>query len=97
MLVEIWARNVHPRMRIEWGAYPSFLGHSDTPGCFRCHNRDLQDEGGLWISDDCTLCHSILAYDESTSFAYLDTPDEKAPNRPMHIYLREEFLAATDH
>lgn len=96
VLVEIWARNIHPGMRIEWGAYPSFLGHSDTPGCFRCHNRDLQDEEGLWISDDCTLCHSILAYDEPTAFAYLEVPEEKARNRPMHSYLREEFLAATD-
>jgi hypothetical protein len=30
-LVAIWARNVHPGMRTEWGAYPSFLGHTDTP------------------------------------------------------------------
>ena len=51
-------------MNIDWGAYPSFLGHSDTPGCFRCHTRDLQDDEGHWISDDCTLCHSILAYGE---------------------------------
>lgn len=96
VLVKIWARNIHPGMKIGWGAYPSFIGHSDTPGCFRCHNRDLQDEEGLWISDDCTLCHSILAYDEPTAFAYLEAPGEKAPNRPMHTYLREEFLAATD-
>ena len=92
--VDVWARNVHPGMNIGWGAYPSFLGHSDTPGCFRCHNRDLQDAEGRWISDDCTLCHSILAYGESTPFAYLEPADEKAPNRPMHEYLRDEFLTS---
>jgi hypothetical protein len=91
-LVDVWARNIHPEMNIGWGAYPSFLGHTDTPGCFRCHTRDLQDSDGLWISDDCTLCHSILAYGEPTAFAYLDAADEKARNRPMHEYLREEFL-----
>jgi hypothetical protein len=94
-LVAIWARNIHPGMRIEWGAYPSFLGHSDTPGCFRCHTRNLQDADGDWISDDCTLCHSILAYGEGEAFAYLEEPPEKARNRPMHHYLREEFLEST--
>ena len=96
-LEEIWARNIHPQMRIEWGAYPSFLGHTDTPGCFRCHTRDLQDSEGLWISDDCTLCHSILAYGEPEPFAYLKPALEKSRNRPMHEYLREEFLASTSH
>jgi hypothetical protein len=95
-LVDIWARNVHPGMNIEWGAYPSFLGHSDTPGCFRCHCRDLQDADGSWISDDCTLCHSILAFGEPEPFAYLEPPAEKARNRPMHEFLREEFLHSTN-
>jgi len=93
-LVDVWARNIHPGMKIEWGAYPSFLGHSDTPGCFRCHNRDIQDAEGYWISDDCTLCHSILSYGEETPFAYLEAAREKAPNRPMHEFLREEFLTS---
>lgn len=94
-LVAIWARNVHPNMRIEWGAYPSFLGHTDTPGCFRCHSRDLQDGDGQWISDECTLCHSILAYGEPEPFAYLEPAAEKSRNRAMHDYLRDEFLAST--
>jgi hypothetical protein len=93
-LVSVWQRNIHPGMKIDWGAYPSFLGHSDSPGCFRCHTRDLQDERGNWISDDCTICHSILAYGEAEPFAYLEPAREKAPNRPMHEYLRDEFLTS---
>ncbi|MDX2437670.1 MAG: NapC/NirT family cytochrome c [Acidobacteriota bacterium] len=95
VLEDIWARNIHPGMNIGWGAYPSFLGHSDTPGCFRCHTRDLQDDRGNWIPDDCTLCHSILAYGEDVAFAYLEPTPEKARNRAMHEYLRDEFLAST--
>ncbi len=91
----VWTRNIHPDMNIDWGAYPSFLGHSDSPGCFRCHTRNLQDEAGTWIPDDCTLCHSILAYGEDEAFAYLEPTPEKARNRAMHEYLREEFLAST--
>jgi hypothetical protein len=96
-LVEVWARNIHPGMRVEWGAYPSFLGHSESPGCFRCHTRDLQDAEGGWISDDCTLCHSILAYGEAAPFAYLDPAIEGARNRPMHEYLHDEFLESVDN
>ena len=96
-LEKIWERNIHPGMKIEWGAYPSFLGHSDTPGCFRCHSRDLQDSEGAWIPDGCTLCHSILAYGEDDAFAYLEPTPEKSRNRPMHEYLRDEFLKSTAH
>ncbi len=94
-LVAVWARNIHPGMGVEWGSYPSFLGHRGSPGCFRCHSRDLKDEQGVWIPDECTLCHSILAYDENEPFAYLEPADEKAKNRPMHEYLRQEFLEST--
>ncbi len=94
-LVAVWARNVHPGMKIEWGAYPSFLGHQGSTGCFRCHTRELQNVDGDWISDDCTLCHSILAYGESQPFAYLEPAPEKARNRPMHEFLRQEFLSST--
>ena len=94
-LEKVWARNIHPGMKIEWGAYPSFLGHSDNPGCFRCHTRELQDDQGHWIPDDCTLCHSILAYGEDDAFAYLEPTPEKSRNMAMHEYLREEFLEST--
>ena len=94
-LETIWARNIHPGMNIEWGAYPSFLGHTDTAGCFRCHTRDLQDADGVWISDDCTLCHSILAMDSPGKFQFLQPLKEKDPDRMMHQYLRGEFLGIT--
>jgi hypothetical protein len=92
VLQEVYTRNIHHRMKIGWGAYPTLLGHTEAPGCFRCHSRDLQDAGGGWITDDCTLCHSILANDESEPFAYLAEAGENAPNRAMHEYLRDEFL-----
>jgi len=93
-LAVVWSRNVHPGMNITWGAYPSFLGHRDSPGCFRCHTGDLRDEAGTPISDDCTLCHSILAWDEAKPFAYLDPAPEKGRTAAMHLYLQQEFLAA---
>ena len=91
-LQEIYARNVHPQMNIEWNAYPSNLGHRGDTGCFRCHNGDMVDEAGQSISYDCTLCHSILAYDSPEQFRFLTQPEEKAPDRKMHLYLQQEFV-----
>jgi len=65
-----------------------------SPGCFRCHTRDLQDADGAWITDECTVCHSILANDEAEPFAYLQPAAEDGRNRAMHEYLREEFLGS---
>ncbi len=90
----LYERNVHHQMNIGWGAYPSLLGHTEAPGCFRCHNRQIQDEEGRWISDDCTLCHSILANESPEPFSYLRPAEEKARDRAMHEYLRDEFLSS---
>ena len=91
-LQEIYERNIHPRMNITWGSYPSFLGHEESEGCFRCHNSDLRAEDGSWIDDDCTLCHSLLAHAETNPFAYLEPTEDGQRSRDAHEYLRREFL-----
>ena len=63
-LGDIYGWNVWPSMKITWGTYPSFLGHDQAPGCFRCHDGDHTDPSGKAISQDCSLCHSLLAVDE---------------------------------
>ncbi|MGA8892313.1 MAG: NapC/NirT family cytochrome c [Anaeromyxobacteraceae bacterium] len=63
-LGDIYCWNVWPHMRITWGTYPSFLGHDQAPGCFRCHDGDHVDAAGKAISQDCGLCHTLLAVDE---------------------------------
>jgi len=63
-LGDIYCWNVWPWMKITWGTYPSFLGHDQAPGCFRCHDGDHVDAAGKAISQDCSLCHSLLAVDE---------------------------------
>jgi hypothetical protein len=55
----LWAENVFPRMRVTWGAYPSHLGHVETPGCFRCHDENHLTPDGTAISQDCELCHAF--------------------------------------
>ena len=63
-LEAIWGRNVFPAMKVDWNTYPSFLGHQDDGGCFRCHDGLHASADGRTISDDCETCHLILAEDE---------------------------------
>ena len=44
---------------IDWRSFPDHTGHSDGPGCFRCHNGQLQTAQGIPIPVNCTTCHSI--------------------------------------
>ena len=60
----IYRRNVYPAMSIAWGAYPSMVGHTDTNGCFRCHGGGHASADGKTITDDCALCHTLLAVEE---------------------------------
>ncbi|MBU0509690.1 NapC/NirT family cytochrome c [bacterium] len=92
----IYRRNLHPYMGIRWGSYPNHLGHAGEGGCFRCHNPRMVDDEGKSISMDCTLCHSILAYDEPAPYAYLFLPDDTTAGvkRYMAKYLWEEFSKA---
>jgi NapC/NirT cytochrome c family, N-terminal region len=95
--VSIYERNIHPGMNISWGSYPSHLGHRDSEGCFRCHNPNMQDEEGLSISMDCTLCHSILAIDEDEPFKYIKVVDSDSldSQSEMHRYFQQEFMESS--
>ncbi len=90
-LLAIYDRNIHPRMKINWGSYPNQLGHRRGPGCFRCHNSNMVDESGKNISNDCTICHSILAHEEDEPFKYLYPVDETGNEAEMQQYLQDEF------
>jgi len=64
-LAEIYQRNVFPRMKVGWGTYVNNIGHTDFPGCFRCHDDRHSGEGGRIISQDCNSCHRLLAMEET--------------------------------
>lgn len=91
-LQDIYDRNIHQGMNIHWGSYPNHIGHRKGKGCFRCHNSSLIDEQENGISEDCTLCHSILANEENEPFKYLLSSDKKERNYKMHNFLKDEFL-----
>jgi Cytochrome c7 and related cytochrome c len=60
----LYAQNIFPDMKITWGTYPNNLGHTDYPGCFRCHDGNHTSADGRTISNDCATCHDLLAVSE---------------------------------
>ena len=57
--VGAYKRNVFPEMNVQFGTYPSNIGHIDSPGCFRCHDDNHQSKDGRKIGQDCESCHAI--------------------------------------
>ena len=55
----IYRRNVFPEMRVGFGTYPNNIGHTDFPGCFRCHDGEHVSSDGLTIVYDCETCHAF--------------------------------------
>jgi hypothetical protein len=92
VLQKIYARNIHPRMNVGWNPYPTHIGHKAGQGCARCHNPSMVDASGRAVPHDCTLCHSILAYDSPAPFSFLAEPKPGERQFAMHEYLRGELL-----
>lgn len=63
-IANIYLRNIFPEMKMTWGVHPNNLGHTDFPGCFRCHDGSHVSADGQTITNDCSACHSLLAVDE---------------------------------
>ena len=59
----IYRQNFFPEMKSNWRAYPNNIGHTDWPGCFRCHDGEhVSADGEQTIkANDCNACHVILA------------------------------------
>jgi nitrate/TMAO reductase-like tetraheme cytochrome c subunit len=64
-LIAIYDRNVFPNMKVTWGTYPNNIGHNAFPGCFRCHDGSHTSKDGQTITNDCSVCHNLLAVDEA--------------------------------
>ena len=71
-LASIYNRNVFPDLKVTWGTYPDNLGHTDFPGCFRCHDERKQSGSDQTLTQDCSACHEMVAQEE-TSAKILET------------------------
>jgi hypothetical protein len=65
-LAAIYQRNVFSDLKVTWGTYPNNLGHTDDPGCFRCHDAAHTASDKQTIAQDCNSCHQAVAMDEAS-------------------------------
>lgn len=65
-LLAIYRRNVFPDLKVGWGTYANNLGHTDFPGCFRCHDDSHAGSDKKTITQDCGACHRALAVEEAS-------------------------------
>jgi hypothetical protein len=71
-LVAIYNRNVFPYMKVTWGTHPNNIGHNTYPACFPCHDGSHNAKGGTSVSNDCSVCHNLLAVDEPNPKRWAD-------------------------
>ena len=57
VLAELHGAHVFPEMRVKFGTYVSNGGHTDSNGCFRCHDDEHKAKDGSVIKQDCETCH----------------------------------------
>jgi nitrate/TMAO reductase-like tetraheme cytochrome c subunit len=69
----IYRLNIFPEMKVSWEEYPDHIGHMISPGCFRCHNGDHQNEQGKVITRDCDSCHTIIAQGPGLNVTNMNT------------------------
>jgi nitrate/TMAO reductase-like tetraheme cytochrome c subunit len=65
-ILAVYNRNVFPDLKVTWGTYPNNLGHTDFPGCFRCHDGSHSTADNVSITQDCNTCHEPLAMEETS-------------------------------
>ena len=64
-LANLYEQNVFPDMKVKWETRTNNIGHTSSPGCFRCHDGDHSTSGAAkTITNDCAACHNLLAVDE---------------------------------
>lgn len=63
-VLSAYQRNVFPEMKVTWGTYLDNIGHTDSDGCFRCHDGSHSSADNQAITQDCDACHNLLASDE---------------------------------
>lgn len=57
----IYQKSIFPEMKAQWKSYPDNIGHRDWPGCFRCHNENMESPEKKVLYTSCNNCHLILA------------------------------------
>jgi len=92
-----YRENIFPLMKAKWSAYPNYLGHVESMGCYRCHNNSFESNDGHVISKDCNLCHSIKAQGPKDDMEYAKADSSLYFNHPYEMTDWEEMACYDCH
>ena len=56
---ETYINSIFPDQGFTWDSHPSNIGHTNSAGCFRCHDGKHISQQNQVIRLECNLCHSI--------------------------------------
>ncbi len=60
MILQGFYQSSHfPEYEVYPGTYPDNIGHSESPGCFRCHDGKHLSNDGRSVRLHCNICHTI--------------------------------------
>jgi hypothetical protein len=92
----IYRDTIFPEMKARWSAHPDNIGHMDWPGCFRCHNDELESSEGDTIFTTCDRCHMILSQGADGEKLSVDLKKGKTFVHPEDDEEIEEYSACSD-
>ena len=103
VLQQIYTQTTFPSMNLTWETYPDNLGHTDSPGCFRCHDGGHVSADGDTIPLGCSTCHSIPVVatpgeepDFSLLFDFARRLDQKPDSHMEGDFIWDHRILAND-
>jgi mono/diheme cytochrome c family protein len=98
-LKDAYTISVFPEQKVDWDSHPNNIGHTDSPGCFRCHDGEHFNEQQEAIRLECNLCHSIPVVagpsDFVTNIEISRGPEPQSHLNPNWIGLHRDAFDAT--
>jgi hypothetical protein len=85
---------VFPNLGVGWQTHPSNAGHSEFPGCFRCHDGKHTSPEGETVRLECNICHSIPEVVEAGKAApvlSVDNPGEPESHLDSNWIARHRY------
>jgi mono/diheme cytochrome c family protein len=83
-LQDAYRQTNFPDQEVNWRTHPNNLSHTESPGCFRCHDGKHLTRQNESVRLECNLCHSIPVVSEpNTLTASLEL--NKGFEPPSHL------------
>lgn len=99
-LASIYSLNSNPEMNEASSDYPSYMGHIDSAGCFRCHDGGhykivdgaLSDEP---IPSRCSLCHTFPSSGAAVTNVMIGIPPKTHQNN-LWVFEHKDLAGTLD-